>query len=631
MHRIAFAPAATRLPGALLALLVLLPLLVFLPLRAWAGKAYTPSGANERSHSTYRVAADGTHTREEEHAYRVRTARGVESYGTRQIGYISSQESVLSVEAWTETPDGTRIDVPPEAIRDRDEDNSDGSAEFSDTRFKVIIYPRIEVGSLVAYKAVTRVHETAYPGVFKQTFAFSPGIALADWQATFVLPASSTLHVEARGVTGGLEKTVEGLSYYTFRYRRNTVMPPQADAAGRIHYADYLMVSTLPDMRSLGRLARAFFEPHVEITPEIRALAEQLTAGVRTDRDKVAALYTWVAQNVRYVAVSLGQGRLVPRPASTVLKNRYGDCKDHVVLLESLLSAVGIASSPALINSSDSYRLSTIGVQYPIDHVITYVPALDLYLDSTDPFAPFGTLPFGDYGKPVLLLALDRIARTPEMKAEEHASRTEVTLDIRPDGVIAGTSSTRMTGLFENASRSNHHFAQSRPEAARVKDLLYRFNETGTGGMDHGDPADITRPWWVKAHFELEPIANMPGRGGLPVPVGLAPGEIAGLASDKPEAESNFPSTCASRLVEERYTLVFPANVTIDEVPRGTWFRQGDVRYESRFVRVGQRVTVQRRLKVQRASNLCGVKEHRDWLAFYKVLQRDLRSQIIYR
>lgn len=35
----------------------------------------------------------------------------------------------------------------------------------------------------------------------------------------------------------------------------------------------------------------------------------------------------------------------------------YGDCQDHVALLEALPEAVGIAISPALINSSDANRL----------------------------------------------------------------------------------------------------------------------------------------------------------------------------------------------------------------------------------------------------------------------------------
>ena len=149
--------------------------------------------------------------------------------------------------------------------------------------------------------------------------------------------------------------------------------------------------------------------------------------------------------------------------------------------------------------------------------------------------------------------------------------------------------------------------------------------------MRFTNPTDITKPYSIKTNFTLEPLANMPGRGGMPIPVGLAPGEIAWSGSNTPEPESTFPSRCTSRVVEERYVLNFPPNVSIDNIPKGARFRRGDIRYESRFVKDGRKVTVQRTLRVQRVSNVCGVIENRDWLAFYKVLQRDLRSQIIYR
>jgi hypothetical protein len=42
-------------------------------------------------------------------------------------------------------------------------------------------------------------------------------------------------------------------------------------------------------------------------------------------------------------------------------------------------------------------------------------------------------------------------------------------------------------------------------------------------------------------------------------------------------------------------------------------------------------VTLERRLRVQRASCVCGLKEARDWQAFYRALQRDLRAQIVFR
>ncbi len=597
----------------------------------WAQPSFAPSVSVQRERVSLVVNPDGTYRESTEQSVRIRTAKGVEEYGSQEISYISSQEEILDVEGWTVTPDGTRIPVLPAAIRDRDEDNSGGNAEFSDTRVKVIIFPRVVVGSVVSYKATSRVNISPYPGEFNRSFIFSSTIPYEDWELRIVMPASRPLFIDRRGVEGGLEKTEDGLSYYSFRYRRDRAEPAMRGAAGSLHHADYLLVSTMPDMRALGRIARGFFEPSMEVTDEIRSLAKELTAGATTERAKVRALYNWVTQNIRYVSVSLGEGRLVPRPASKVLHNRYGDCKDHVVLLESLLRAVGIDSSPALISSGGNQRLSSIGAHYPINHVITYVPSLDLYLDSTDPFAPFGTLPVSDMDKPVVLTGLDRLGRTPRMKAEEHTARTEVRMVIGNDGSIRGSAHTRNAGYFENNSRSSRFDDGSRSMSDVVRSQLFRFNETGTGTLRYTDPSDITQPFEIASEFTLEPVVNMPGRGALAIPVGLAPGNIAYLGLVKPEPVSDRPALCLSRLMQERYVLTFPSNVSIEDVPKGTRFSQGGIDFESRYVRSGRTVTVDRRVRIQRDSRVCGLKESRDWMAFYRVMQRELRSQIVYR
>ena len=86
-----------------------------------------------------------------------------------------------------------------------------------------------------------------------------------------------------------------------------------------------------------------------------------------------------------------------------MLANRYGDCKDHAALLEALLAAAGIDSTGALINSDNAYRLPRVPTLGVFNHVITYVPSLDLYLDSTAESIAAGYLPSSDLGKPVLL------------------------------------------------------------------------------------------------------------------------------------------------------------------------------------------------------------------------------------
>ena len=593
--------------------------------------SYLPPAKREQAKYAFIVNADGTYKKSYQNVYRILTSRGATIYGSLQVSYTPSFETLESVRAWTVSPSGMHIPVAETAIRDRHEDNQGGAATYSDTKYKSIIYPEVAIGSLVGYEAQSKTHAAPYPGEFSKAFVLSPTFSVKNWELTVVLPESRKLFIESRGVTGGLTKTSNGLSYYEFKYQREAVTPPQEDAAGELHYADYLFISTMPDMQALGRVAKQFFEGKAEVTPEIRALATVLTEDEPDERRKVRALYTWVAKNIRYVALNVNDGRLVPRPASQVLKNRYGDCKDHVVLLESLLKAIGIVSTPALINSGSTHLFAKIGLHYPINHVINYLPTLDLYLDSTNRFAPFGTLPQEVVDKPVVFLANGELGRTPKLKAEEHTARSDVRIEIQPDGSMLGTSTVTMTGYLEHESRQGRFANLSRPQALVVKGLLERFNEAGTGSFTYTDPTAIDEPYRIDATFTLEPPTTMPGRGGLAFPIALSPGYIYWAGNNSPAVEQRFPTSCTSQTYEDRISMTFPSNVEIEEIPKGERYGQGGIHYESRYEQSGRTVTARRSLRIQRQSSVCNTEEHNEWKSFYKTLQRDVRSQIMYR
>jgi hypothetical protein len=82
-------------------------------------------------------------------------------------------------------------------------------------------------------------------------------------------------------------------------------------------------------------------------------------------------------------------------------------------LLEALLRAVGIESSPALINAQRTYILPKLATTGVFDHVITYVLSLDLFLDSTSRFAPMGSLLNSDMQKRIVITATSEVKHTP--------------------------------------------------------------------------------------------------------------------------------------------------------------------------------------------------------------------------
>ena len=64
----------------------------------------------------------------------------------------------------------------------------------------------------------------------------------------------------------------------------------------------------------------------------------------------VCAVIRFVQENIRYLAVDFGHGGgILPNGAGTVLRRRFGDCKDKTVLLTSMLRALGLEAYPLLV------------------------------------------------------------------------------------------------------------------------------------------------------------------------------------------------------------------------------------------------------------------------------------------
>lgn len=74
---------------------------------------------------------------------------------------------------------------------------------------------------------------------------------------------------------------------------------------------------------------------------EVKAKVAELTAGKTTDDEKIQAIYSYVATQIRYIGVAFGVGRYQPHAAGDVLRNQYGDCKDKHTLLAAMLAQRG--------------------------------------------------------------------------------------------------------------------------------------------------------------------------------------------------------------------------------------------------------------------------------------------------
>ena len=594
---------------------------------------YKPAYSVVKSNSKYVINRDASYTQYLEEQTRVDTPQGVRMLGERKISYNSTLEDVEVLEAYTIQPDGTRIVVPLDKIRTQDDVEEDG-AIYSDSKSKVIIYPKLEVGSQVYYRAKSVQHTPQFPGHFFMWEHYSPHLRYESVNVELTHDIGIEVGVSTKGMQGGkLEvSSLPNTVSYKFTFSQDKAHPGEESRADLTDFAPNFSASTFKTYADVGTAYQVRAKDKAKVTPAIQTLANELIqkANAQTTLEKVKVLHHWVAQNIRYLGIYVGAGGYVPHDAQSILDNRYGDCKDHVVILEALLAAVGIDSSPALINSSAAYLLPQLPTPGIFDHVITYVPSLKVFLDSTSRFAPLGTLPNGDLDKPVVIAATGALSRTPPTHPSKDRTEARIQMKLTRDGSIVGNSQAKMFGVFEVASRHSQFNYQNKNQADIVNRLLSRFQETGWGEIGKTEPTNYDKPWQVDSTFELDPVVNVPGPSAMAIPVGLAPGRIKNFADVVLPKERRFPTACNSTKHEEWIDLTFPKDMKITRVPKDVSFAKGSLRYQSTYELKGQMLKIKRTYQAAYKDRICGEEADNLFSAFTQVLRRDLRQQVFF-
>ena len=606
-------------------------LLAWLALITVAHAQFAPAVNTVRDFQRFHVRADGSYTQYLEQQVRVETEQAVQTHSELRQYYNAALEDLEVLEAYTLQPDGSRITVPPDRIRTQE---TVEDAMYSDDKVRIIIYPQVMPGSQLVLRVNSVVHTPLFPGHFFWAERFSPHRRYGNSTLELSHDAGIDIRVSTDRVAGGLLAAepgdAPGFKRYRCQYQPAQALPPARGQVDLLDFTPHVLISSFASYTDLARAYQDRAKPMARVTPKIAALAKSLVAGATDDATRVRRLYNWVARNIRYVAVYAGAGGFVPHDSQSILDNRYGDCKDHVVMLEALLTAVGIDSSPALINANGAFKLPSLPVPDPFDHVITYVPALNLFLDSTSSFTPMGRLPDGDQDKPVLLTATGTLSRSPASSAEQDQTDTQVWLQLQSDGRVSGRSVVRMRGAPESDSRFSHFGYQSQEPVDTINRILARFAESGTGSIEAGDPTDLDTPWQVAASFVLDPLVNVPGPAAMTIPIGLASGNIRSRMSIKPLLNRQFPGVCTSMQHSEQIELAFMPEMQVTRIPPDVSFSRGPLSYQSSYRFKDQVLQVKRNYTVRRNGPVCNEKDDQDWLALSEWLQRDLRAQVFF-
>jgi transglutaminase-like putative cysteine protease len=588
--------------------------------------------------SVYTVNPDGSSIHEQTRSIRMETEQGVRSYGQVSYRYSRELQKFEVLEAYTTTRDGVRIDVPANAIFTRQSASSVHAPSFDDNLVKTIVFPGVEPGATVTMRTRETQVMPLFPGQFSADDTFPNNKPIRNASITINAPASMTLHADVVDMQGGqVAADVDGRQTWRWTIKDAPAQPFEANGPSIDDRSPRLAITTFPDYAALGQAYAARALAQATVTPDVQALADSVTKDIANRRDQTDALYQWVSRNIRYVAVFLGFGGVVPHTAQDVLHARYGDCKDHTTLLQALLAAKGIASSTVLVNADTRYWLPSAASPLAVfNHAITYVPEFDVYLDSTAGTARFGTLPFNEEGKQALLTGIgdapSRLVVLPvaHSDADTVTVTTHTTLD--PLGTVRGSSKVENRGEYDWSARSVFARMPASVEPLFAQAFLTATGSEGTGRYRHGDVDDLRTAFSFSGVFELPDYTPLPGPGAMRVPRGLGGFDTIASAFDGAgSARRKTPLLFKAGRFSEITKLQLPPSLKVLSLPKPVTVNSPLGTYTSSYAIEGSTVSVTRTLELNSPRPYLQPDEYPEFRSMARSIKHDLAAQIVYR
>ena len=174
-----------------------------------------------------------------------------------------------------------------------------------------------------------------------------------------------------------------------------------------------------------------------------------LTAGKKTDIEKIESIFYWVQDNIRYIAFEDGIMGFKPDAAQNVFSKKYGDCKGKANLLKEMLKQAGYDARLTWIGTSDlpyDYSLPSLAVD---NHMICTVilNGKRYFLDGTEDYIALNDYAQRIQGKQVLIEDGDNyiIDKIPDFPAERNRVKTVTRMNIE-EGSIKGNTAMEVNG-----------------------------------------------------------------------------------------------------------------------------------------------------------------------------------------
>jgi tetratricopeptide (TPR) repeat protein len=459
------------------------------------------------------VFPDGSSCHKIHQIIKIFTQEGVREYGEIFLPYNSSYDTVEVKKASTIKPDGSILEatsinhlaqIPQEL------------GFYSDALLLSISMPGVSPDAIIEYEVEIKTRSQEILGQnFWDIFYFQSEDPIETARYTLTLPKGVKFNSFCHNLT--LEPKISTTkNSLTYTWEKNEIegilseplMPPFFEVVPKV------LITTLTSWEEIGRWYNELCQEQFEETPEIQEKVAELVRGKHTLSEKIKALYEFVTQKTRYVAIELGESAYKPHQAHAVLKNGYGDCKDKSGLLFTMLKILGLNPRIALVRvSSQGKIIKEAPMLNQFNHVIVFLENKEigekLWLDPTAETWSYRSIPSELQGVDAFVIGPDggEWHRIPFSSPKANSFREEIKIVLEEDGSAHGEVNAFALGLFSSIYRNTF---KNKLREKEIVEALVNERVSGASVTKYSltDVTSLTEPFEFSYGFEAKNFAQ---------------------------------------------------------------------------------------------------------------------------
>ncbi len=419
------------------------------------------------NHTTISLSKGELEIQEEVSKTRLYMDKRATEFAQMSIEYEPTFSEIESLNAYTLVPDDEKDTYKKMKVSGIEDKKLISDDVFHDgTRAKVFTFPAVKKGAITTMNYTQRINNPFLVGyeVFQMHYLIE--------KQEFILESDEDIEIDIHYVNcteADFNYSIEqknGMRIQRWQMLHQQKLHDEDNMPPFLHLAPHIIYriksyeykgESKPILQDVADLHHNYRQYIQELSRDdhesIAALADSITQGARSDREKVDIIYRWMQDNVKYVAFEEGLGGFVPRPPSKVMNRKYGDCKDMSCLMVHMLREVDIPAYYTWIGTRKiPYTYHEVPSSLSDNHMIATVKLDDelIFLDATSQSLPFplpsafiqGKEALIDFGQDSFL-----VKEVPVVPASINKSLDSLTLTL-DHGVLKGTGRRSYHGYF---------------------------------------------------------------------------------------------------------------------------------------------------------------------------------------